>query len=290
MDELVTKLEARRQAFIKMFKQTKTINMVVLGAFVVAMGVVFLVLLPANSNLGLIVIAVLLGGMFLYSRWARNALSQRAYRYIYDYYHEMDEYFYRNPPFSNLEIKENSGLDVDELRALGVLKNVTNVISRHHVNGVVNERTFTVCDTGVRVERDRKVAVAFYGRIASLELKEPVTGHYIIHRYFRDDAVRPDGFADFQIINEQNGQLILGTDNQLPKQITKSFIDQLGTFPLDAQLIDITAIIRENKVHLLFSYHDAIMNVGYEQVVALQPLQRYEDDLRRLVQLSATLK
>ncbi len=289
MDQIIKVLEAKRQSFLTLFKRTKTTNLIILGIFVIAMIPVFIFLLPANSNLGLLVIGALLIAMFVYSRSAKTWLNQRVYRYIFDYYHEVANFYYQQSPFSQIEIKEREGMNVEEFRNLGLLKNVISLISRNCISGEIIDTQFQVCDAGVRIGIEKRIAVAFFGRIFRFKLPSSCPGHYIVHRQYRDDAILPDGFNDFEPLEVSGKRFIYGQDKTMPKLLSHELLKILDSFELGNELMDVTAVIKDDYLYLLLSYNDAIMNVAYEHAVIASALERFDHDLRLIEKLVKTL-
>jgi hypothetical protein len=289
MEQLLKQLETNRQNFIKLFKKTKTVNLIVLAVIIAAMGATFLFLFDINQNLALIIIVVLIVAMYVYSRYTKAWLGRKTYEYIFSYYRETGAYYYAHEPFSNIEVSEQEGFDVEEFKTLGLLQNVSGIISRNTIKGQLHQRSFQVSDAGVRVQRDKKVDVAFFGKIFRVDIPLQLEGTFVLHRRSKTDQPLPDGFQLLQAIEESEDIITLGTEDKLPKGITKAIIAKFKRLPLDQDLIDATMVFRGTNVYLLLSYADSIMNVVYEKEVEKPPFVRYEDDLASIGDIVASL-
>ncbi len=289
MELLIAALEKNRRAFIKLFKTTKIVNNVVLALLVLGMGATFLWLFPVDLNLSLIVIGALIIGLFVYSRAAKSWLGKKAYEYIFEYYRVTSSHFYSEAPFSDIVIEARQGFELEEFKTLGVLTNEVGIVSRNRVSGKIHERDFQISDAGVRVEADRKVEVAFFGKIIKFELHEPISGRFIVHHRLKQDASLPAGFATLQSLSDDEGLLVFGNEEKTPKFMKKTFYQALRGIVPDELLADVTFVAFEGHAYLLLSYADAIMNVVYQEVADEKALKRFAADLEKIVALAQLL-
>ncbi len=285
MEPLIILLEAKRKQFIKLFKTTKLINNIVLVIIILGMGAAFLWLMELNMNLALILVGVLIAALFLYSRFAKAFLGKQAYKYIFDYYRTLADYYYREPDFLERDIQEQAGFDLEEFRSLKVLKNEYGIVSRNTVFARFDQRQFSASDAGVRVNKDQKIDVAFFGRIFRIELDHAFDDHLIIHRRLRKEGPWPEGLADFKTVEERDDYLVVSESGSLASSIKKDLIKKLQSFVLDDYLSDVTLVIAGSRAYLLMSYADAVMNVVYEQPVDAAAMKRFEDDLESIKDL-----
>jgi len=289
MEQLLKQLETNRQNFIKLFKKTKTVNLIVLAVIIAAMGATFLFLFDVNQNLALVIIVVLIVAMYVYSRYTKAWLGRKTYEYIFSYYRETGAYYYAHEPFSNIEVSEQEGFDVEEFKTLGLLQNVSGIISRNTIKGKLHQQSFQVSDAGVRVQHEKKIDVAFFGKIFRVEIPLQIDGTYILHRRSKTDQPLPDGFQLLKTIEESEDMVTVGTEDKLPKGITKAIIAKFKRLPLDSDLLDATMVFRNSSVYILLSYADSIMNVVYEKEVESKPFIRFEDDLASIGEIIASL-
>jgi hypothetical protein len=289
MEPLIILLEAKRKQFIKLFKTTKLVNNIVLIIIILGMGAAFLWLMELNMNLALILVGSLIVALFLYSRFAKSWLGKQAYKYIFDYYRTLSSYYYREPDFTDVDIQEQAGFDIEEFRSLKILKNEYGIVSRNTVFAQFDQRPFAVSDAGVRVMKDQKVDVAFFGRIFRFELDTPIDDHVLIHHRRDKDRPWPEGFNDFLIVEERDDFLIVSQSGTLPPSIKKTLISKVQSFGLDDYLSDVTLVIASKHAYLLMSYADAVMNVVYEQPVNAEAMKRFESDLESIKDLTDLL-
>ena len=288
--ELTAALEAKRQTFIALFKRTKIINSVVLAVIVLAMGAVFLWLFQVDMNLSLIIVGVLIGALFFYSRFAKSWLGRKTYDYIYGYYRLTSDFFFHQEGFEKTEVSEKEGITLEQFKHTGVLKNEVGIISRNKVHGFVEGIPFMAADAGVRVEVDKKTEVAFFGKVFVFEMTTPVEGRYIIHRRVNANGTLPSGFADMKEIESEGDRIIIGTEAKAPSLFKKQMVKALGAFELGTELADVTLVVHDERSYLLLSYCDDVMNVAYQKEVSEPSLSRYLDDLAKVREIAKLLK
>ncbi|MDY0015831.1 MAG: hypothetical protein RBS13_06435 [Bacteroidales bacterium] len=288
MNELIEKLETERQRFLKLFKTTKIVNNVVLTLIVLGMGATFLWLMERNLNLALIIVAILIVVLFAYSRIVKSWLGRKAYEYIFAFYRNASSHFYGDTPFTDVEILEQDGFDFDEFVSLRVLSNETSIITRNKVIGKLDRRPFAVADAGVRVQKEKLIEVAFFGKIFSFELDTPIEGHHIFHR-FRDKEGAKTFAEDFHLIEQEDGFTYVSTLEKGTSSIKKATLKALDAFKLDDNLLDVTLVVKDAKAYLLLSYDEGIMNVVYEQPTKEESLNRFASDLKLISDLADTL-
>jgi len=289
MEKLIKEIETRRQAFITLFKRTKIVNTVVLTLIIAAMAATFIWLFKVDMNTSLIVILGLMVILFAYSRFAKTWLNKKTYHYIYDYYRVTSAYFFAaDNGFDAVEIKESDGIALEEFKKTGVLKDEVGIISRNLVIGKMVSIPFYVADAGVRVEREKKVAVAFFGKILTLELPETIEGHFIVYRRQGNNAL-PAGFDAFKALEETADYMVFGTEDKTPALLRKSVLKLLTKLELNELLADVTMVVKDNHVYLLLSYADAVMNVAYDHEADSKALERYEADLRIIKDIAKEL-
>ncbi|MFA5235324.1 MAG: hypothetical protein WC399_00510 [Bacilli bacterium] len=282
METLIILLEAKRLQFIKLFKTTKLVNNIVLIIIVLGMGAAFLWLMELNMNLALIIVGALIVTLFLYSRFSKAWLGKQAYKYIFDYYRALAAYYYREPDFTALDIQEQAGFDIEEFRSLKILKNEYGIVSRNTVRAEFDRRPVSVSDAGVRVMKDQKVDVAFFGRIFKFELDRQFDDHVIIHHRRAKEGPWPEGFGDFLVVEERDDFIVLSQSGTLPASLNQELIKKLQNFVLDDYLSDASLVIFDRHAYLLMSYADVVMNVVYEQPVNAEAMKRFEDDLESI--------
>jgi|GEM_PF-1216368 len=290
INELSAELETKRQAFLSLFKKTKIVNNVVLIVIVLAMGGTFIWLFQVDMNLSLIIVGILIGVLFFYSRFAKSWLGRKTYDYIYGYYRLTSDFFFHQEGFSQIEISEKEGITLEEFKLSGVLKDEVGIISRNKVHGLVEGVPFVLADAGVRVERDKKTEVAFFGKAFVFELALPIEGRYIIHRRINQNGTLPSGFADLKEIETDGDRIVLGTEAKAPSLFKKQLIKTIGMFDMDTELADVTLTIHGGKAYLLLSYCDDVMNVAYQKEVAGSSLSRYLNDLSIVREIAKSLK
>ena len=279
MEQLLKQLEENRQNFLKLFKRTKLINVIVLAIIIVTLGLTFVFLFETNQNLALIIIVALIIAMYVYSRSMKAWLGKKTYEYIFSYYRATSSFYYGQRPFADIEISEKEGFDVEEFKTLGLLQNVSGIISRNTVKGKWNQLQFQVADAGVRVERNKKIEVAFFGKIFKLETKQAFGGTYIIHHRAKSNQPLPDGFELLKAIEENDDLIIVGSDETLPKEISKTLLAKFKKIAIDEDLLDATLVFTNHFMYVLLSYNDSVMNVVYEKEVDGKPFARFEQDL-----------
>jgi hypothetical protein len=278
MKQLIAQVEANRLKFLKLFKKTKLINNIVLGVIALGMGATFLWLLEQNMTLALIIVAILIIALFIYSRLVKKWLGKQTYAYIFNYYKTMDAFLYNDRPFEQIEVKEEQGFELEEIRALKVLKDEVSIISRNLVTGTIDNIPFALADAGVRVQKDKRIEVAFFGKIVRFQAKERQSNHIIYHARRNDKLPLAPGLLDLKLIDSGDGIMVFGTDEELPKA-HKNILKHLNKLPLNEYLEDFTLVLFEDKGYLMLSYADAIMSVVYETPLNETGLTRYVADL-----------
>ena len=281
MESLLNQVETARQAFLKLFRRTKLINNIALGALVLGMAAAFMWILPQNLNLALIIVAALVIVLFAYSRLMKSWLGKKAYEYIFAYYRTIDGYFFHDEPFSSIKVDEHNGYELAEFQSLRVLNNETSIISRNKVTGMAYGRAFTIADAGVRVMKERKVEVAFFGKIISFPLKQPAVGRITYFASKSGETPLPEGLKEQRLLDTVDGIRIFASEDAVGSY-DKDAIKALKKYSLDEDLADVTLVTSLTSAYLLLSYSDAVMGVVYEQPANRAGYERFSADLAKV--------
>lgn len=281
MESLLNQVEAARQAFLKLFRRTKLINNLALGVMVLGMAAAFMWILPQNLNLALIIVAALVIVLFVYSRMMKAWLGKKAYEYIFAYYRTIDAFFFHDEPFSDINVDEHNGFELTEFQSLKVLKHETSIISRNKVSGMAYGRAFTIADAGVRVTRERKVEVAFFGKIISFPVKHPVLGRITYFASKSGEAPLPEGLNEQRLTESVDGIRVFSSE-EADGSYDRNIIKALKKFSLDEDLADVTLVTFETSAFLLLSYSDAVMGVVYERPANRAGYERFSADLAKI--------
>ena len=284
-EQLLEQLEDDRLTFTRFFRKIRYINYAVLAIFIIGMVVMFYILKDSQSDALLIVMGVLIFGLFTYSRIFKGWVNSKTYAYIFSSYRTTATYFYLKEPFDEVSINEREGFDIDEFRQLGILDDVTGLISRNQITGRINDINFLIADAGARTRTNKKVRAAFFGRIIKIDLKKEANNHFIAH--FRADNWQdlPASFSKYKQYEADEQHILVSDDGKKATIYTKPLEKLLFQLQLDETLFDVTFIVKGHNAYLLLSYNEQIMNTLYLEKATPEPFIRYQKDLNIIVDI-----
>lgn len=291
MQSYFEQVEINRQKFLKDYKNFKKINLIIMGAVTLAVGLVLIFLLPANQMAAVIVIVALLIGTFTYTKAARAKLSNQTYDYIFAYYREYTQQFFNAKAFKNLDIKEKEGLTVDDFSRTDLFDNTSNVVSRNFFTVEANDVRIIAADLGAHIKVGKKTQLVFYGKLFYLPFDLNHHNESMIAYVKPLEMKEPPKFNPlYQVVEETSQVIYYAKTSQLPAYFSKKLKKWIEELIVGEGLLDAFVSIQEDQLFVGYSFNEAIMNIPYQTKIDEVDFLPYQKEISRLVQLTEVLK
>jgi hypothetical protein len=290
MKEFIELIEKKRQDILNLYKKTRNFNkllMIVVGLGVAA---IILFLMPEDMTLSLLLVGGVLILLFVYSRIVKQKIQTKTYDYLYDYYRSSSTFFYQTKSFENVQIDEREGMLKDEFDNLGLLNDVTDVISRNKVSGLIEGVPFNVYDVGVRAKIENKNKLAFYGKIFVLDHKNDIKDKVTVYVKAKVVEYALSATTLANPLFDDSDYAVYGAESDVDKVVTPAIKKWINGLKIDDKMADVTIVFTSEKTYLAVSYHDAIMNVAYERPLLESDVSRFQDDLGKIALLVKNTK
>lgn len=281
-------LESKRKEFKNKYKKFQTIQLIVIGIFILAM---FLALFLLTSKPQYIVytfigIVVLFLTAYLYTRFSRKRKFEIVKEYVSEYRKKERELAYSIKNLIIEEFDEFGKVNVENVKVL--FNNTNNIESNNVVKGKLNDNKFS--STSVVAYKD-KTKVAFSGKYFEFEINKNIQGKIVIE-ICKDNKldVNLQGLNKVLLPGLDKADIYSDLDkDSVSKFFTKKTSKEINDITLDENIDNVCILIKYNKAIVLMSADNRLIDVMVEKQIDESLFITLQKHIKEVVSLIETL-
>jgi uncharacterized membrane protein (DUF485 family) len=263
VDEDLQAIETARVNFFKIYKKQNLIKWIVTGIILVAiLGTWLGVTLTGNGTQNwatvtiLVVVAVAVIGLGVYSVMFRKKLDKAMKGYFADYYTHNNHYVFGDQ-ISSLTGTVDDKLDAAMFNAAGLYKNVAKVGSRDCLHFVYKGKSIVMADAAGQINGQKSLQTCFVGKfIAVPNVNEGA--EIIIYLKGNKRALPPTTLDNYQVLEDGKTMVVYGPADG-KKILTHAVREALAAIDTDATLVDVAISVKRGMTYIAMGYEDNLM-------------------------------
>ena len=263
VDEDLQAIETARVNFFKIYKKQNLIKWIVTGIILVAiLGTWLGVTLTGNGTQNwatvtiLVVVAVAVIGLGVYSVMFRKKLDKAMKGYFADYYTHNNHYVFGDQ-ISSLTGTVDDKLDAAMFNAAGLYKNVAKVGSRDCLHFVYKGKSIVMADAAGQINGQKSLQTCFVGKfIAVPNVNEGA--EIIIYLKGNKRALPPTTLDNYQVLEDGKTMVVYGPADG-KKILTHAVREALAAVDTDATLVDVAISVKRGMTYIAMGYEDNLM-------------------------------
>lgn len=256
-------IETARVNFFKIYKKQNLIKWIVTGIILVAiLGTWLGVTLTGNGTQNwatvtiLVVVAVAVIGLGVYSVMFRKKLDKAMKGYFADYYTHNNHYVFGDQ-ISSLTGTVDDKLDAAMFNAAGLYKNVAKVGSRDCLHFVYKGKSIVMADAAGQINGQKSLQTCFVGKfIAVPNVNEGA--EIIIYLKGNKRALPPTTLDNYQVLEDGKTMVVYGPADG-KKILTHAVREALAAIDTDATLVDVAISVKRGMTYIAMGYEDNLM-------------------------------
>lgn len=261
------KIELLRAQFLNGHKKDRIVSYVVLFVFLILMIGAFYLLLnrPEKILIIFLCIIVLFLGTFIITRKLKSTRENELKAYITNYREVMNNEIYKDIELKDVETNPFGEFNHQEIIDLNLFADLKNIKSNDLVTAKYNEKAFSSSSVAC-FNNDNNIV--FYGKVYSLEVEKTQDSKIVVY-YKTKDGVGPLKEEKVNLIqnfiNDKYACLSIHEFDYLNETINKDMKNVLKTFNENEYLKDITLVLKDNKMYLLVSCKNDVIDVALNE-------------------------
>ena len=281
--------DARATYFKAAKKQRKIGTIITVITMVVLVGALVLMVTLSEmfqpiTYISIAIMVVVLVAVFVFNRWAKNKLSQKADAYISTLYTEIDNYLFTGENFSNLSFKPSGALKDEIFMDARFYKNLKNTRSRNLVSVEYKGKLLASADLAGNILIKNRLSPMFLGKYYDYVNTYNKEGKRIIMQIKGGELSRPiDDVDDLTLVEGNDTYAIYSNDEEWRKVLKQNVIQDICKLKIDKTLIDVIISIRPGKTSIGIDYIDEFMNIPVEHEFDFNLVRRTQADLKKVL-------
>jgi len=299
MEEVIQKIEEKRDAFMAMYKKYRNINTILMAIFVISFIPVMIWVMPIETYgtyIALGVVLLFVAVLFFYGNFMKKKTTNATLAYISDYYQAVDQYVFDASQVNDYYQFTDEQMPLQEVIDARIIKDVDDVASRNTVKYSLGKVTIHSADIVAYVHKEIKRKTQkqgmFYGKFLianNSQTKPERTVIYLKPHNVIAQAGGPTDIEDLTKIHDDQDFAIYSSSEQVLDVISKEALNLLAKFPLNEDLIDATISIQAGKTYFALSFSERIMVIPYNQPAngeAIENLKKAIDTCHQFLKLN----
>lgn len=286
-------LETMRNTFSKMYRKFRIFSYVSTAIVIAVIVVSYVWLLPINQWAGIVPIILVLVASLVYSRWARNKLTDNVRKYMADYNGYVNEYAVSETKVENYVYDFAGQLDKAAFTDARLLKDIINSNSRNLVTYDLGRWHVEIADYAAYRRDGKQARAVFLGKLVIGTTEKEIDGRLVLYikpseqKY--DGGTGPDDLEDLELVVDKPEYKLYATNKELKKAISTKALEALLQVRPDNELADVSVALYKNKFAVTLTYSDALMVVPYKENVPVHAIKKYKEHLTALNKFIALL-
>jgi uncharacterized membrane protein (DUF485 family) len=263
VDEDLQAIETARVNFFKIYKKQNLIKWIVTGIILVAiLGTWLGVTLTGNGTQNwatvtiLVVVAVAVIGLGVYSVMFRKKLDKAMKGYFADYYTHNNHYVFGDQ-ISSLTGTVDDKLDAAMFNAAGLYKNVAKVGSRDCLHFVYKGKSIVMADAAGQINGQKSLQTCFVGKFIAVPNANE-GAEIIIYLKGNKRALPPTTLDNYQVLEDDKTMVVYGPADG-KKILTHAVREALAAVDTDATLVDVAISVKRGMTYIAMGYEDNLM-------------------------------
>ena len=263
VDEDLQAIETARVNFFKIYKKQNLIKWIVTGIILVAiLGTWLGVTLTGNGTQNwatvtiLVVVAVAVIGLGVYSVMFRKKLDKAMKGYFADYYTHNNHYVFGDQ-ISSLTGTVDDKLDAAMFNAAGLYKNVAKVGSRDCLHFVYKGKSIVMADAAGQINGQKSLQTCFVGKFIAVPNANE-GAEIIIYLKGNKRALPPTTLDNYQVLEDDKTMVVYGPADG-KKILTHAVREALAAIDTDATLVDVAISVKRGMTYIAMGYEDNLM-------------------------------
>lgn len=263
VDEDLQAIETARVNFFKIYKKQNLIKWIVTGIILVAiLGTWLGVTLTGNGTQNwatvtiLVVVAVAVIGLGVYSVMFRKKLDKAMKGYFADYYTHNNHYVFGDQ-ISSLTGTVDDKLDAAMFNAAGLYKNVAKVGSRDCLHFVYKGKSIVMADAAGQINGQKSLQTCFVGKFIAVPNANE-GAEIIIYLKGNKRALPPTTLDNYQVLEDDKTMVVYGPADG-KKILTHAVREALAAVDTDATLVDAAISVKRGMTYIAMGYEDNLM-------------------------------
>ena len=263
VDEDLQAIETARVNFFKIYKKQNLIKWIVTGIILVAiLGTWLGVTLTGNGTQNwatvtiLVVVAVAVIGLGVYSVMFRKKLDKAMKGYFADYYTHNNHYVFGDQ-ISSLTGTVDDKLDATMFNAAGLYKNVAKVGSRDCLHFVYKGKSIVMADAAGQINGQKSLQTCFVGKFIAVPNANE-GAEIIIYLKGNKRALPPTTLDNYQVLEDGKTMVVYGPADG-KKILTHAVREALAAIDTDATLVDVAISVKRGMTYIAMGYEDNLM-------------------------------
>lgn len=263
VDEDLQAIETARVNFFKIYKKQNLIKWIVTGIILVAiLGTWLGVTLTGNGTQNwatvtiLVVVAVAVIGLGVYSVMFRKKLDKAMKGYFADYYTHNNHYVFGDQ-ISSLTGTVDDKLDATMFNAAGLYKNVAKVGSRDCLHFVYKGKSIVMADAAGQINGQKSLQTCFVGKFIAVPNANE-GAEIIIYLKGNKRALPPTTLDNYQVLEDDKTMVVYGPADG-KKILTHAVREALAAIDTDATLVDVAISVKRGMTYIAMGYEDNLM-------------------------------
>jgi uncharacterized membrane protein (DUF485 family) len=263
VDEDLQAIETARVNFFKIYKKQNLIKWIVTGIILVAiLGTWLGVTLTGNGTQNwatvtiLVVVAVAVIGLGVYSVMFRKKLDKAMKGYFADYYTHNNHYVFGDQ-ISSLTGTVDDKLDAAMFNAAGLYKNVAKVGSRDCLHFVYKGKSIVMADAAGQINGQKSLQTCFVGKFIAVPNANE-GAEIIIYLKGNKRALPPTTLDNYQVLEDGKTMVVYGPADG-KKILTHAVREALAAIDTDATLVDVAISVKRGMTYIAMGYEDNLM-------------------------------
>lgn len=260
------KIEKLRKTFLQEYNKQSKIAVIILIAFVIIMfgGIALLITMPDKIHYVLIAMFVIFLGSFILSKSLKKTRETKIKQYVELYRKIINDEIIQDIELTDINQYAYEEFDPDKFKNIGIFSNLKEVRSNDLIAAKFDNKEFNSFNGAVF---DANNNLLFYGKVLTLKLDSSLTGKIV---FFKNtpEGKGPDvnGLieTDFINVNDFKAFTSASRDN-LSALISEESKSVLAKFSLNEYIKDLTFVFEENRIFLLVSTRNDIVDVAVKE-------------------------
>lgn len=289
---LVKKINGLREDYLNKSKQAKKYNYVFTAGLLAVLVACFVLILVNNTTkwgdwvlyvcLGVAIVALI--GSFIYSKFSKGKLGEKAQKYVDDLYLSIDDYIYTDEKFSKKDFLPRTQMEDKVFMAAHFYKNIKSTKSRNFCSVEYNGKNLVSADLAGNILLKNRTCPMFLGKIYVYQNNFTEKDKVILFQLKGGQLSKPlDDIENLKLVEGNDTYSIYSNYDKVKTILNQKVINELKGFRIDKTLIDVIVSIREGYTTIGIDYSDDFMNIPVEHEFSFSNVGRTEKDLNRIL-------
>lgn len=275
-------------SFTKKQRKMSTIVTVVCLAFVVG-GFALMMLNDKTGGvgiyIGLVLVIIAFIFTFVMSKMSKDKLTKQAQEYVSYLYQKTNEYIFEGKQVDNLENKTEQ-LNAEVFTDFHLYKNIRNTRNRNLTTMNYKGSPLICCDMAANILIKNRTSPMFLGKFITYKSTYNEDDKYVLFQLIGGELSRPiDNVEDLKLIEGNKKYVLYSNDENYFKFVDAKVINELKSFKIDNDLIDIIFSLRKGNVCIGIDYSDEFMNIPVQSEYSIKHTIRVKKDLEKVLKI-----